>query len=142
MPTSNANQPVFNPADFVQGQPIDNKFLPYALDTTFVYDTFTSDNKLEQIDTVTVTETTKKIDGVTCTVVSDVVKDTQSGQVLEKTQDYFAQDKSGNVWYFGEAARQYDNGKLVGKEGSWQAGVHGALPGIRHGSAPTDRRQL
>lgn len=58
-----------------------------------------------------------------------------SGKLLiEDTFDYFAQDKSGNVWYFGEdsTAYSYDkNGNLVGTStaGSWRAGVHGGLPG-------------
>jgi len=55
--------------------------------------------------------------------------------LIEDTFDYFAQDKSGNVWYFGEdsTAFSYDkNGNLVGTStaGSWRAGVHGALPGF------------
>ena len=128
--------PVFNPANFAPGQPIDNNELPYLPGTTLVYDTFTAGNVLEQIITVTVTEKPLKIDGVNCTVVSDIVTDAQTGQLIEKTQDYFAQDKSGNVWYFGEAAQQYENGKLVGKEGSWKAGVHGAQPGIVMETSP------
>src|SRR5207244_5700176 len=47
----------------------------------------------------------------------------------EATTDWFAQDREGNVWYFGEATRAYDGGH-VSTEGSWQAGVHGARPGI------------
>ncbi len=61
MATSSVNQTVFNPADFVQGQPIDNQFLPWKPGTTFVYDTFLPGNVLEQIDTVTVTGATKSL---------------------------------------------------------------------------------
>jgi len=130
MATSNVNQPVFNPADFVPGQPIDNKYLPWKPGTTFVYDTYLPGNVLEQIDTVTVTTTTKKIDGVICTAVSDNVTDPKTGAFIEKTTDYYAQDKSGNVWYFGEASVASVNGKLIDKSGSWLAGIQGALPGI------------
>jgi hypothetical protein len=130
MAISNASQPVFNAANFKKGQEIDNKNLPYKPGTTFVYDTFTSDNQLEQIDTVKVTHQTKRIDGVKCTVVLDVVRDAETGEIIEKTHDYFAQDKSGNVWYFGEATKEFENGKPVGTEGSWKAGVNGAVPGI------------
>jgi len=129
MSISNAAQPAFDPANFEKGQPIDNQFLPWKPGTTFVYHTFASDGSLEQIDTVTVTEKTKRIDGVTCTVVSDNVTDPQTGQFLEKTFDYYAQDKSGNVWYFGESSKAFDNGKVT-RAGSWKAGVKGALPGI------------
>src|SRR5262249_6971462 len=40
-----------------------------------------------------------------------------------------AQDKDGNVWYFGEDTKAFDNGQ-VSTEGSWEAGVDGAQPGI------------
>jgi hypothetical protein len=130
MAIASASQPVFNPANFKKGQPIDNPYLPWRPGTTFLYDTYAKGNVLEQIDTVTVTDKTKVIDGVTCTAVSDIVTDPKTGQLIEKTTDYYAQDKSGNVWYFGEDSAEYENGKLVTREGSWKAGVKGALPGI------------
>ena len=130
MSISTAAQPAFDPANFEKGQPIDNPYLPWKPGTTFVYHTYLPGNVLEQIDTVTVTDKTRRIDGVTCTVVSDVVTDPKTGQLIENTKDYYAQDKSGNVWYFGESSAEYDNGKLVSREGSWRAGVKGALPGI------------
>jgi hypothetical protein len=128
MPTS--SQPAFNPANFTPGQEIDNRYFPLDPGTTLVYHTFAADGSLEQIDTVKVTENTAKIDGVTCTVVSDIVRDPVTSQLIEKTKDYYAQDKKGNVWYFGEDTAEYENGKLVTTEGSWRAGVNGAQPGI------------
>src|SRR5690348_3153602 len=130
MTTANPSQPAFNRANFEKGEPIDNPNLPWKPGTTFLYHTFTKGNVLEQIDTVTVTHDTKRIDGVICTAVSDNVTDPKTGQILEKTTDYYAQDKSGNVWYFGEASAEFKNGKLVTTQGSWQAGVKGAQPGI------------
>jgi hypothetical protein len=129
MSTSTAAQPAFDPANFVTGQPIDNPYLPWKPGTTFLYHTYLPGNVLEQIDTVTVTANTKKIDGVICTAVSDNVTDPKTGAFIEKTTDYYAQDKSGNVWYFGEASAEFVNGK-VDKSGSWLAGTKGALPGI------------
>jgi hypothetical protein len=129
MSISTAAQPAFDPANFVKGQPIDNPYLPWKPGTTFVYDTYLPGNVLEQIDTVTVTDKTRTIDGVTCTVVSDNVTDPKTGQLIEKTDDYYAQDKSGNVWYFGESSQDFSSGK-PSREGSWLAGVKGALPGI------------
>lgn len=120
MAIASASQPVFNPANFEKGQPIDNPYLPWRPGTTFLYDTYAKGNVLEQIDTVTVTDKTKVIDGVTCTAVSDIVTDPKTGQLIEKTTDYYAQDKSGNVWYFGEDSAEYENGKLVTREGSWK----------------------
>ena len=96
MSVSTAAQPAFDPANFEKGQPIDNPYLPWKPGTTFVYHTYLPGNVLEQIDTVTVTDKTRRIDGVTCTVVSDVVTDPKTGQLIENTKDYYAQDKSGS----------------------------------------------
>jgi hypothetical protein len=53
------------------------------------------------------------------------------GRPTEATSDWFAQDRKGNVWYFGEATAELDHsGKVKSREGSWQAGVDGAKPGI------------
>jgi hypothetical protein len=127
-----------NPNDFStpdgKPNPINNQYLTYAPGTTFVYHTFDENGVLTEIRTVTVTNQTKIIEGVTCTVVTDVVTvapgQPGAGQLIEKTEDYFAQDDAGNVWYFGEAAKNYENGKFVGTEGSWLAGKKGAEPGI------------
>ncbi len=62
-----------------------------------------------------------------------MVSDTliHEGNVLEKTEDCYAQDKDGNVWYFGETTAEYDEqGNVTSKEGSWESGVAGAQPGI------------
>ncbi len=79
------------------------------------------------VDTVVVTSEKKMILGVPCTVVRDIV--TSKGKVVERTKDFFTQDVTGNVWYFGEATAELENGKVVSTEGSWQAGVKGAIPG-------------
>ncbi len=79
---------------------------------------------------VTITHTTKLIQGVRTRVVRDVVR-RSDGSLAEKTHDFYANDNAGNVWYFGEATATYDrHGKVVSREGSWQAGVHGARRGL------------
>ena len=105
---------------------IDNPLLPLKPGTVFVYETVGED-ETERIE-VRVTHETKVVMGVTCTVVRDTV--TVEGKVIEDTYDWFAQDKEGNVWYFGEDSKAYKGGKLVGTGGSWEAGVNGAKPGI------------
>jgi hypothetical protein len=77
---------------------------------------------------VVVTGDTKDILGVPCVVVRDTV--TLDGEVIEDTFDWFAQDADGNVWYFGEDTKEYEDGEVVTTEGSWEAGVDGAEPGI------------
>ena len=68
---------------------------------------------------MTVTHSTKRIMGVKCMVVKDRVF--AQGKLGEKTFDYYAQDKKGNIWYFGEDSKEYKNGKVStgGLLGSW-----------------------
>jgi hypothetical protein len=78
---------------------------------------------------VVVTHRTKVIQGVTTTVVSDILR-RADGSLAEKTRDWYAPDNDGNVWYFGEATATYDeHGHIESREGSWQAGVRGAVAG-------------
>lgn len=116
--------PDIDPADFVTE--IDNPYLPFEPGTTMMYEGASEDEK--ETNTVTVTTRTREVLGVTCTVVKDVVY--AEGEIAELTFDWFAQDRYGNVWYFGEDSREYEDGKPAGPEGSWEAGVDGALPGI------------
>lgn len=79
---------------------------------------------------VTVTHHTKTIQGVRTTVVLDVLRRTD-GTLAEKTQDWYATDDSGRVWYFGEATGTYDGReRLIDHDGSWQAGRRGAVAGL------------
>ena len=72
---------------------------------------------------------TKTILGVRCTVVSDKIY--VRGRIEERTRDWYAQDRLGNVWYLGEATAELNpNGSVRTREGSWQAGVDGARAGI------------
>ena len=81
-------------------------------------------------DVVTVTARTKRLaDGITARVVRDVV--TQRGRVVERTEDYYAQDRCGNVWYFGEDTATLDeHGRVEDTSCSFLAGVDGAQPGV------------
>ena len=107
---------------------IDNPLFPLFPGTTWTYKgTSESDGAGEKVVT-TVTNQTKLIQGVRTTVVLD--KNYIDGALAEKTYDFFAQDRAGNVWYFGEQTYEYDDGKVVSTEGSFLAGVNGAKPGI------------
>jgi hypothetical protein len=76
-----------------------------------------------------VTHRTKVVEGVRCTVIRDLVL--RRGRVVERTEDWYAQDAAGNVWYFGEDTATLDRrGHVRSREGSWQAGVRGARAGI------------
>ena len=81
------------------------------------------------MDTVTVTRRIKTIDGVPCVVVHDEL--TMSGSLAERTDDYYTQDRDGNVWYFGEATAELDEGgHVTSTEGSWMSGTDGAVAGL------------
>jgi hypothetical protein len=106
---------------------VDNPWFPLTPGTTFVY-TGLKDGKPAR-DVVTVTSRTKTILGAHATVVDDRLY--LAGRLAERTSDWYAQDASGNVWYMGEATAELDrNGRVTTREGSWQAGVRGARPGI------------
>lgn len=120
-----------DPADFVNV--IDNPYFPLTPGTTFLYEGETGDG-VEHIE-VSVTHDTREVLGIRTTVVRDIVR--VEGVVVEDTFDWYVQDRDGNVWYFGEDVSNYKDGKLVGKGGSWEAGVDGALPGIIMWADPT-----
>src|SRR4030095_4311691 len=103
-PTAQLELP-FDPENF--GGPIDNPYFTLQPGTTFISETPDG----SEVGTFFVSRETKVIDGVTCVVVRDTV--TVDGELAEKTADYFAQDKDGNVWYFGEDTAEYENGKIV-----------------------------
>ncbi len=105
-----------------------NRFLPVVRGRVLTYAKGT-----ERI-TVTVTDQTKTILGVKCAVVHDIVRD--DGELVEDTVDWLAQDVYGNVWYFGEIAKNYEDGELANLDGSWKAGVDGAKAGILMKAAP------
>ncbi len=116
--------PFIIPAFFVSV--IDNPYFPLVPGTTFFFEADTPDG-FEEVETI-VTHDTKKILGVTCVVVHDIAR--LDGEIIEDTLDWYAQDCHGNVWYFGEYSETFQNGMVTGTEGSWEAGVDGAKPGI------------
>ena len=115
-----------DPADFTTR--IDNPYWPMRRGSRWVYsETDTAGSRGRIV--VTVTDRTKLIaNGVRARVVRDVV--TEDGQPVEITDDWYAQDKRGNVWYLGESVRNYENGKLKDRDGSFEAGVDGAQAGV------------
>ena len=116
--------PVFDPNNFVTV--VDNQYYPLPVGRTLVY-SGVKDGQTQR-DTVTITSQTKVILGVSATVVSDIAD--HNGTLLEKTSDWYAQDKQGNVWYLGEDTVQFLPHGKTDTSGSWQAGVNGAVPGI------------
>jgi hypothetical protein len=77
---------------------------------------------------VEVTSERRTVMGVSTVVVRDQVF--EGGVLLEDTSDWYAQDRAGNVWYFGEATLSFEDSPAGDPAGSWEAGVDGAQPGI------------
>jgi hypothetical protein len=115
-----------DPAKFTTN--IDNPYWPMKPGSSWVYAENDSKGKKEKA-VVTVTNKTKEIaNGITARVIRDVVS--ENGTPVEITDDWYAQDDKGNIWYLGESVRNYEKGKLVDRAGSFEAGVDGAQPGI------------
>ena len=106
---------------------VDNEFFPLTPGTVYVY-RGVRDGKRAR-DVVTVTDQTTTIAGAPCVVVHDRLY--LAGRLAERTTDWYTQDDHGNVWYYGEDTAELDrNGHVISTEGSWRAGVDGAVPGI------------
>ena len=116
--------PRFNPDNFVRV--VDNPYFPLKPGTRFVY--FGEEDGEAEKNVTVVTHDRKDILGISAIVVLDQVW--VHGELKEKTFDWYAQDRNGNVWYLGEDTKEFEDGKVVSTEGSWQAGVDGAVAGI------------
>jgi hypothetical protein len=58
-------------------------------------------------------------------------RETEDGELVEISRNYFANCRaSRDVYYFGEDVDIYEDGDVVGHDGAWLAGRHGALPGM------------
>ncbi|MGH8429584.1 MAG: hypothetical protein ACREUF_04185, partial [Solimonas sp.] len=120
----------FDNPDDIGGSVAPNPYLLLVPGHTRVYES--GDEEI----TVTITNDTVQILGVTCRVVTDQVILKSSGELVEDTVDWMAQDIFGNVWYFGERVLNYEDGELNNLDGSFKAGVDRAKPGILMKAAP------
>jgi hypothetical protein len=116
--------PRFDPDNFVRV--VDNRFFPLRPGTRFIYKG--EEDGEGETNVTLVTHDRKNILGISAVVVLDRVF--VQGELKEKTFDWYAQDKDGNVWYLGEDTREYEDGKVVSTAGSFEAGKNGAKAGI------------
>jgi hypothetical protein len=94
-------EPVLNPADFVRKvtnphfvRKVTNPYFPLPVGRTLIYRGI-KDGK-SQVDRVHVTSRTKVLEGITAVTVTDVAR--HNGHLLEKTTDWYAQDKQTTWW--------------------------------------------
>ncbi len=113
---------------------IDNPYWPMAPGTRWTYREI--DERGQQLTVVvTVTSQTKQVAaGITARVLRDTV--TRDGELVEDTFDWYAQDGDGTVWYLGEDTAEFEGGRLTSREGSFEAGVDGAMAGVIMPGAP------
>ena len=123
--SGSAYHPKISPASF--SPKVTNRWFPLRPGRTLV-STGTKDGK-RALDLLTTTARTRVVDGVPTRVVEDRLY--LNNVLEERTSDYYAQDRCGNVWYFGEDTATLDaNGRVVSTAGSFHAGVDGAQPGV------------
>ncbi len=116
-----------------------NPYLPLVQGNVWTYEETSIDDDGEEVTEsiiVTVKNETKLIQGINCLVINDVVS--EEDEVIEDTDDWYAQDKQGNVWYCGEISNDFEYfeddmpvlPELVDIGGSWKSGREGAKAGI------------
>lgn len=129
--------PQFHPAKFPAR--VDNPMFPLTPGRTLIY-SGTKDNK-KALDLFAPSTRTRVIDGVRTRVVQDRLF--LNSVLEERTSDYYAQDRCGNVWYFGEDTATLDrHGHVLSREGSFHAGIDGAQPGVFMQATPTLGRKF
>ncbi|KRE21660.1 hypothetical protein ASG80_13230 [Agromyces sp. Soil535] len=115
-----------DPAEFTTE--IDNPYWPMEPRTRWSYVEFDPEGGELTVDVIVTSETKTIANGIEARVVRDTVY--RDGEIIEDTFDWYAQDAAGAIWYLGEDTAEFENGEIVSREGSFEAGVDGALPGI------------
>ena len=121
------SEPVkLEPAEFTTK--IDNPYWPMSPGSKWVY----SETDTQGTHEKAVVEVTNKTKTIANGIEARVIRDTASenGKPVEITDDWYAQDSAGNIWYMGEKTAEYKNGKVTSTAGSFEAGVDGAQAGI------------
>ena len=121
-----AQTPAFDKSNFHNPLKIDNKYFSFKPGTIMIYNGTDEEGKPDR-DVITATNDTKEIQGIPTLAVNDT--EWVEGKLVETTNDWYAQDDKGNVWYMGEDTTDFTNKKNP-HEGSWQAGVKGGKGGI------------
>jgi hypothetical protein len=122
-----------NPADFTTD--ITHPYWPMKPGTRYTYEEAGDEGPMKVV--IVVTDMTKTVAmGIETRVVRDTVYDDE-GLIVEDTFDFYAQDSAGNLWYFGEDTAEFEDGEMVNRNGAFEAGVDGALPGVQLPAVPT-----
>lgn len=105
---------------------IDNEFYPLAVGDQLILEG-EEDGAVVRVE-IDVLNQTKDVGGVTTRVVRET--ETEDGNLVEISWNWFAQAPDGTVCYFGEDVDIYEDGEIVANDGAWMAGDGGAVAGI------------
>lgn len=112
-----AGTPVFSePLD------IDNEYNPFVPFRIKVYELVKGKGDKFAIDVFRGGTRTIEIDGedVECAIMEEWA--IEDGEIVEISENYFAQSDDGTVYYCGEIVNHYEGGELTGHGGSWIVG--------------------
>ena len=107
---------------------VTNPLFPLEPGTRWTYREVDEDGEVLQVVVTATSETRTIANGAEARVVRDTV--TLDGELIEDTLDWYAQDAAGTVWYLGEDTAELEDGYITSHEGSFEAGVDDALPGV------------
>lgn len=146
--------PLLNPAiTFVDPNAVDpgnaNPYVSIVAGHTYV---LRGGKEGEETVVVHATDEVREIQGAACRVVADIVLESAENELdgsieylpVEITDDWFAQDAEGNVYYCGELVRNYSDGLLRDLGGSFEAGRDSAKAGalvLRYPAVGSAHRQ-
>jgi hypothetical protein len=122
--------PPFNTANFPEPTKIDNRWFPLVPATQFVLEGYANRDGAPLAHQIvsTVTDLIKVINGVRTVVIWEV--DRTQGTLAESKLAFYAQDRDGNVWTFGQYPELYKAGKFTGAPKTWFAGLSRADAGV------------
>lgn len=106
---------------------INNPFFPLFVGDELVLEGEDDEGTFLEI-IITVLDETEVVAGVTTRVVEE--EESEDGEIVEISRNFFAQAPDGTVCYFGEDVDDFEDGMIVGHDGEWRAGENGNLPGI------------
>ena len=107
---------------------VDHPYFPLRPGTRWTYREVNEEGTTVDVVVIATSVTRRIANGIDARVVRDTVR--EDGQIVEDTFDWYAQDDDGNVWYLGEDTAEFEDGEIASREGSFEAGVDGAQPGI------------
>ncbi len=120
----------FDPSNFVDPRAAANRWFPLVPGTQLITQgtTLIGNRQVPYEVIKTVTGVTRVIDGVPTLLVYDFELGT--GQVTQRSLDYFAQDTFGNLWIMGGATESWELGRFVEVSEVWMSGIDGGKAGI------------